>query len=136
MVLLAAIVAFIASAQQADFVPLPGVALGSSFLLDMERAAVAAALVVGAAVFLTRGWAGYFPSKLTTTGAEYAARSSVEGTANVGDEAIGALAEVKSDNVMLASSMYDDLRGLELKVDALARELRGARLPLSTDDML
>jgi len=70
-VLIIVIVAFIFSAQRADPVRLPGVALDSPFLLDLERAAVVAALVVSAAVFLIRGWAGYFPSKLCTTGAEY-----------------------------------------------------------------
>jgi hypothetical protein len=34
-------------------------------------------LLVAALIFVLRGWAGYFPSKLSTSGAEYGERSSV-----------------------------------------------------------
>jgi hypothetical protein len=136
-VLVGVVVAFVFSAQRADPVHLPGVALDSPFLLDMERAAVVAALVVGAAVFLIRGWVGYFPSKLFTTGAEYATRSTAERTAANGQEAIDVLAEIKLERVAMAESVGEDIRALELKVDALASEVGRAERPTTNiDDMV
>jgi hypothetical protein len=40
-------------------------------LLHVERALVLGAAMAGTLIFLVRGWAGYFPSKITTSGAEY-----------------------------------------------------------------
>jgi len=64
-------VALVLSAKSDDELPLPAVALNSSILLDLERAVLVGAMVAATFVFLTRGWAGHFPSKLSTTGAEY-----------------------------------------------------------------
>lgn len=89
-VLIVVAVAFVFSAQRADPVDLPGVALDSPFLLDVERAALVAALVAGAAVFVIRGWVGYFPSKFSTTGAEY---SSLPGL----DRALSGAEEIASE---------------------------------------
>lgn len=69
--LLVAVAVFAASAGRDDRAPLPGVALGSPLLLDLERALLAAALFAAAAIFAIRGWSGYFPAKFSATGAEY-----------------------------------------------------------------
>jgi len=136
-VLIVVAIAFVFSTQRADPAHLPGVALDSPLLLDMERAAVVAALVVGAAVFLIRGWVGYFPSKLSTTGAEYETRWSAERTAENDDAAIDVLAEIKLERVAMAKSIDDDIRALKLKVDALASEAGSAeRLTTNIDDMV
>jgi RNA polymerase sigma factor (sigma-70 family) len=52
---------------------LPGVAMDSPLLLHAMRAAVAAALVIAVAVVVLRLWQGELPTKLSTTGAEWAA---------------------------------------------------------------
>jgi len=52
---------------------LPGVVMGSSLLLHFMRAAVAAGLLAAGAVVAVRLWAGELPTKLSTTGAEWAA---------------------------------------------------------------
>jgi len=137
-VLVVVAIAFAFSAQRMDPARLPGVALDSPFLLDLERAAVAAALVVGTAVFLIRGWGGYFPSKISTTGAEYATwSSSAERTAENDDAAIDVLVEIRQERVAMAKSIDNDLRALELKVDALAGEAGKAERPTTNiDDMV
>jgi hypothetical protein len=93
--------------------------------------------VVGAAVFLIRGWVGYFPSKLSTTGAEYETRWSAERTAENDDAAIDVLAEIKLERVAMAKSIDDDIRALELRVDALVSEVaRRVRIETDIDDMV
>lgn len=55
---------------------LPGIALGSPFLLHVERALALVAGIAALLMFAVRGWAGYFPSKISTGGAEYFDRSA------------------------------------------------------------
>jgi hypothetical protein len=64
-------VAFVLSAKHDDEPALPAITLNSPFLLDFERAILVGALVAATLVFLIRGWAGHFPSKISTSGAEY-----------------------------------------------------------------
>jgi hypothetical protein len=52
--------------------PLPAVALDSRLVLALERTAIVGGLVAATGIFILRGWSGYFPSKVSTTGAEYA----------------------------------------------------------------
>jgi hypothetical protein len=116
---------------------LPGIALGSPALLHLERALVVGAAMAGSFIFLIRGWAGYFPSKLSTTGAEYATWSSTEKTLKIGDEAIDMLAETKLERVAMVKSVGEDIRALELKVEALASEAGRAERPTTNiDDMV
>jgi len=128
-VLLVVVVAFAFSTRRADPVDLPGVALDSPFLLDMERAAVVAALVAGATVFSIRGWAGYFPSKLSTTGAEY------EGWRGV-DESSGSDEELRREVAALRAHQVDFARMTYEVLDEVAADIgaRGDQAPPPTDD--
>lgn len=92
---------------------LPGVALDSPFLLDLERAAVVAAIVVGVLIFAIRGWRGYFPSKLSTSGAEYGGWSS---TANLA-EVNAAVADLRSAYVASARATRDALESMASEID-------------------
>jgi len=112
---------------------LPGIALGAPALLHLERALVVSAVVAGSFIFLVRGWAGYFPSKLSTTGAEYSMRPSAQGTAATDDSAIDALAEIRTERVAMVRSMRADLRALELKLEAKVARGQSDR---HRDDML
>jgi hypothetical protein len=127
-VLLVVVVAFVFSARRPDPVPLPGVALDSPFLLDMERAAVVAAFVVGATVFLIRGWVGYFPSKLSTTGAEYESWRGVDETSGGGDGVRGEVAALWAHQVDFARMAYEVLDEVVADIDALHD-----RIPQSTE---
>jgi hypothetical protein len=115
-----AAVAFVGSAVSAMPVALPGIALGSSALLHVERSLMVGAAVAGALIFLLRGWQGYFPSKLSTSGAEYAARSVVSEAAQNEDDIGEVLAGVESGRRALADSLREDIRTLERKLDMLA----------------
>ena len=130
---LVSLLVFTASATSDAPSDLPGVALGAASVLHLERALVVGAVVAGAFIFLVRGWAGYFPSKLSTTGAEYATRASDMGAAATDDAAIDALAEIRTERVAMVKSLRTDLRALELKLEA---EVARRRLAQPTDDML
>lgn len=65
--------AFVLSVVSGRPATLPGVAMDSALLLHVMRAAVAAALVTAVAVVVLRLWQGELPTKLSTTGAEWAA---------------------------------------------------------------
>jgi RNA polymerase sigma factor (sigma-70 family) len=67
------IAAFVLSVRSGEPARLPGVAMESALLLHAMRAAVAAALVSAVAVVVLRLWQGELPTKLSTTGAEWAA---------------------------------------------------------------
>lgn len=133
---LTSLLVLVASASGGGPSVLPGIALGSPALLHLERALVVGALVAGACIFTIRGWVGYFPSKLSTTGAEYATRPSIERAATNYDEAIDALAEIGAEHIAMAESMGEDVRAVELEVEALARGLREVRATIDIDDML
>jgi hypothetical protein len=128
-VLLVAIVAFVFSARRPDPVHLPGVALDSPFLLDMERAAVVAALVAGATVFSIRGWAGYFPSKLSTTGAEYEGWRGIGKTSDGGDVVHGEVSALWANQVDFARMTREVLDEFAADIDAL-----NSRIPPPADD--
>jgi hypothetical protein len=74
---LVVLVGLVSSAVSGSPSTLPGIALGSPALLHLERSLVAGAATAGALIFILRGWAGYFPSKLSTSGAEYGERPSL-----------------------------------------------------------
>lgn len=95
-------VAFLLSAQRRDPDQLPGIALDSPFLLDLERAAVVGAVVASVLIFSIRGWRGYFPSKLSTGGAEYGALPSVTEVSESSEEVRSALEDLKARQAALA----------------------------------
>jgi hypothetical protein len=114
-----AAVAFIGSAASEVPVTLPGVALGSSGLLHLERSLIVGAAVAGALIFLLRGWQGYFPSKLSTNGAEYGVLSVASDAVRNEDDISEALARVERGRHALTDSLREDIRTLERRVDAL-----------------
>lgn len=98
---------------------LPGVALGSPALLHIERALLVGASIAGSFIFLIRGWAGYFPSKFSTTGAEYLARSSANNAIEQGDELAEAVAGMRRRHLALVESLRTDIRALEQRMSVL-----------------
>lgn len=98
---------------------LPGVALGSPFLLQVERILVVGAAVSGLLIFAIRGWAGYFPSKLSATGAEYAARAAVVDSVRNEDEIAELLAGLDADRTALAHLLLGDIWGLGQRIDKI-----------------
>ena len=132
---LTSLLVFSASAFSGAPPTVPGIALGSSALLHLERSLVVGAGIAGALIFLVRGWAGYFPSKLSTTGAEYEARPSRRAAEN-DDAVLDAVTEIRSEGVELAESMSNDIRALQLQVDALANEKKRVGRGPHIDDML
>jgi hypothetical protein len=112
-------VAFVLSSQRDDPRRLPGVALDSPLLLDLERAAVIGAIAAGVLIFAIRGWHGYFPSKLSTSGAEYGDWSS---TAD--------LAEVNATVVALANEYVASAHATRETLERVASEIS------DRDDML
>ncbi len=98
---------------------LPGIALGSHLLLHVERALAVGAMAATALIFLMRGWEGYFPLKLSTSGAEYMTRSAASDTVRNEDEMGAMLARMERDGVALASSLREDIRELEQRIDGL-----------------
>jgi hypothetical protein len=108
-------VALITGRQAGDPCVLPAVALGSSLLLVLERAVAVGALLAGTAVFLLRGWNGYFPSKVSTTGAEYAVPAVLSQLASSDSVAAVAIAEVEERE----EAFRRNLDGLAARVEAL-----------------
>jgi len=75
-------------------------------------------------IFLMRGWEGYFPSKLSTGGAEYATRSAAGDAAQNEDDMGAGLAHMRRDRLKLAESLHEDMRAMERRIGAMeaARE--------------
>ena len=113
----AVFVALVMSAAGGTPSELPGVALGSPALLHLERALVVGAAIAGSSIFLTRGWAGYFPSKLSTTGAEYADRSTVERVEGLTHVATSAIEDLRADQLAINRTNFGKLNDVQ-------RELR------------
>lgn len=83
--------------------------------------------VAGVLIFLLRGWEGYFPSKLSTSGAEYVGRSTVSDAAQNEDDISETLARMGRERLALASSLREDIRTLERRVDLLSSREEEAR---------
>jgi hypothetical protein len=98
---------------------LPGVALGSPALLHIERALLVGASIAGF-IFLIRGWAGYFPSKLSTTGAEYARPATVASISDGTQLAMGAIEDLRADQLAINRSMFSKLDEVRREMYALA----------------
>lgn len=118
--------AFVGSATSTDPDEIPSVALGSRLLLDVERAVLSAALVSGCLVFLIRGWGGYFPTRLSTTGAEYSAVSQIAQSGRDAAEVVQTL-ELQLREVM---------QGVTDRVAAVERELSRKASMSDEADML
>jgi hypothetical protein len=114
-----AIGAFVGSVSSEVPTALPGVTLGSPFLLHIERALALGALVAVGLIFLMRGWEGYFPSKLSTAGAEYATRSATGDAARTQEDVGAGLAHMRRDRLKLAESLHEDMRAMERRIVAL-----------------
>jgi hypothetical protein len=98
----------------------PGIALGSSALLHLERALLAGAAIGVVLMFLVRGWAGYYPSKVSTTGAEYPSLLALEQATEGSGEIVEALAALQAQHDEFAEHTARDLASLrrELKESA------------------
>ncbi len=112
---------------------LPGIALGSPFLLHVERALVLVAGIAALLMFTVRGWAGYFPSKFSTAGAEYFDRSAVNEAAESWNAVYDEIDRLDAMHRGLAGSTQVLLDVVERDVAALKRT---SRQTPKTDDML
>jgi hypothetical protein len=111
---------------------LPGIALGSPALLHIERALLVGASIAGCFIFLIRGWAGYFPSKLSTGGAEYPHRP-VDEVVESGDAIYDEIDGLKKVHKALAGSTHARLDGCEREIATLRAQVIDGR---RADDML
>jgi hypothetical protein len=76
---------------------------------------------MGAAVmFLVRGWAGYYPSKVSTMGAEYPSLEVLQETAESGRETLEALVALHLQHEEFAEQMAGDVDALRDRVEMLA----------------
>jgi hypothetical protein len=116
----AVLVSLVVSAAGGTPPELPGIALDSPALLHLERALVVGAVIAGSSIFLIRGWAGYFPSKLSTTGAEYANWSTVERVEGVSQVATSAVEALRGDQLAINRTMFG-------KLNEVQQELRQMR---------
>jgi hypothetical protein len=110
---------------------LPGIALGSPFLLHAERALVLAVGITALLMFAVRGWAGYFPSKITTSGAEYPHRP-VDEVLKSGEAVYDEIVDLKKVHKALAEGTHARLDGFEREITTLRAQVDGQRI----DDML
>ncbi len=112
-----AAVTFVSSVSGDGPTALPGIALGSHLLLHVERALAVGAMAAVTLIFLMRGWEGYFPLRLSTSGAEYMTRSAASDTVRNEDEMGAILARMERDGAALAGSLREDIRVLEQRID-------------------
>lgn len=117
------VAAFYLSTQRDDPKQLPGVALDSPFLFDLERAIVVAALLAAALIFLVRGWNGYYPSKLSTTGAEYPEREAVEKATAGSADTLEAAEALRQEQLSFASAAREDYNRLKEELNALEQRI-------------
>lgn len=112
---------------------LPGVALGSPFVLHAERAIAVGGIVAALLVFAVRGWAGYFPSRISTGGAEYLGPPPVVEVAEGGDAVYQEIERLSQVHTDLAARTQERLAEIEreLAVTRTAVDDHGSR-----DDML
>lgn len=120
----AAVAAFYLSTQRADPKKLPGVALDSPFLLDLGRAVVVGAVVAAVLIFTVRAWHGYYPSKLSTTGAEYPEREAVEQVTEVSADTIAAVEALRAGQLQIAKAARDDYDRLKEELNALEQRVK------------
>ena len=109
--------------------PLPGVALGSPLVLQLERALIVGAGVAALLVFAARGWAGYFPSKISTAGAEYLEPPDVHHVVQSGNAIYDEFERLNFVHHELAEST-------RVRLDEIERRMGIARQTSRTDDML
>jgi hypothetical protein len=112
------------------------VLVDSPFLLDLERAVVVSGVVAVLLIFAIRGWAGYFPSKLSTTGAEYGDWPSIDDVSEGGEDTSGAVTEIREDQLALARATWKALSALVADIDALEGRISQHRRMTDQDDML
>jgi hypothetical protein len=100
---------------------LPGIALGSPALLHLERALLVGGIVGAALMFLVRGWAGYYPSKLSTTGAEYPSLLALEQATESNRETVEALVALQSQHEEFAEQTARHIEALEERIETSHR---------------
>lgn len=86
----------------------------------------------GFMIFAIRGWDGYFPSKLSTSGAEYGERGfgdASETSRNLGRE----VTDLTGDQLLLARATRKAVDDLVSEIDAIKQQLPR---PSKDDDML
>jgi hypothetical protein len=112
---------------------LPGIALGSPFLLHAERALIVGAGLTALLIFAARGWVGYFPSKISTGGAEYLHRPAVTEVVESERAVQVEIDRLKTIHRILAKNMQDRLYAVESEIAALRSRLNHQP---EQDDML
>ena len=112
---------------------LPGIALGSPFLIHVERALVVGAGIAAILMFAVRGWAGYFPAKISTSGAEYFRRPALDEIVESEVAAHDEILRLEAIQERLARSTRLRLDGLDREIASMKRQRARNR---STDDML
>ena len=84
-----------------------------------------------------RGWAGYFPSKLSTTGAEYTERSMADKVIGSGDEAAVAIEDLERRQAVVFGTVDEKLAVLGEQLIAFDERLAHLERPTTgTDYML
>lgn len=99
-------------------------ALDSPFLFDLERAIVVAAIVAAVLIFTIRAWHGYYPSKLSTTGAEYPEREAVEQVARGSADTIAAVEALRGEQLKIATAARDDYERLSKELNSLEQRIQ------------
>jgi hypothetical protein len=115
---------------------LPGVALGSLAILHIEQAAVVALAVTILVVFLFRAAFGYFPSKVSTSGAEWTSGAATaialsNKVASGTEETISVLNSVTDDQFELDERLRDQREAL--RAIGLTTNRQGDRLAALTN---
>jgi hypothetical protein len=139
VVLVAGLTAFLVlTVSAAGGVPaaLPGIALGSPALLHVERALLVGASVAAGGIFVIRGWAGYFPSKLSTNGAEYGDWTRVDDVSGSSEDVREEVADLWAHQLAIARMMQAVRDDLAREVGSLDVRNAHRTAPSDQEDML
>ncbi len=64
-------------------------------------------------IFVARGWAGSFPSKISTAGMEYLAQSAANEAIGHGDRSRDLIEDLEAKQLELAASLREEMQALE-----------------------
>lgn len=104
------VAAFAASLTSGTPDDLPGIALGSSWLLHVQRAAAATTAYLLLMVVLARSWAGDLPHELGTGGMRYSVREVKRETHAVFGATARAIDELEQRVMTVEDRLSDDGR--------------------------
>jgi hypothetical protein len=118
---------------------LPGVALGSLAILHIEQAAVVALAVTVLVVFLFRAAFGYFPSKVSTSGAEWTSGAATaialsNKVASGTEGTIGVLNSVTDRQLQLDERLTDHRKAL--RAIGVTTNMQGDQLAALTNALI